>query len=153
MALVRYSPVRELLDVERQFNKMFNTLGSRFGLTERNSDEEYENAVWMPLTDVFEDTDSYFIKADLPGVKKDDVKISYSDGTLSISGERSQEKESKETKFHRLERSFGRYYRSFNLPKEIKNDKIEAQFENGQLNVKIPKADEVKPKQIDIKVK
>ena len=153
MALVRYSPVRELMDFERQFNKMFNTLGSRFGLTERNFDEEYENAVWMPLTDVFEDSENYFIKADLPGVKKDNVKISYTDGMLSISGERSQAKESKDTKFHRLERSFGRYYRSFNLPKEIKNDKIEAEFENGQLNVKIPKADEVKPKQIDIKVK
>jgi HSP20 family protein len=107
----------------------------------------------MPLTDIYENNDNYYIKADLPGVKKGDVKISYNDGTLSISGERAQEKETKETKYHRVERSFGKYYRSFNLPKEIKNDKIEAEFVDGQLNVTIPKAEEVKPKQIDIKIK
>jgi HSP20 family protein len=153
MTLVKFNPARELLNVEREFNKMFNTLGNRFSLTKRDTDEEYENAVWMPLTDIYENNDNYYIKADLPGVKKGDVKISYNDGTLSISGERAQEKETKETKYHRVERSFGKYYRSFNLPKEIKNDKIEAEFVDGQLNVTIPKAEEVKPKQIDIKIK
>ena len=152
MTLVKFNPVRDLLDVEREFNKMFNTLGSRFGLLRKDVDEEYENAVWMPLTDIYEDNDNYYIKADLPGIKKGDVKISYSDGNLSISGERVQEKETKDAKFHRIERSFGKYYRSFNLPKEIKEDKIEAEFKDGQLNITIPKADEVKPKEIEIKV-
>ena len=152
MALVKFSPVRELLDVERQFNRMFNTLGNRFGLTERNSDDEYENAVWMPLTDVAEDNDNYYLKADLPGIKKDDVKISYTNGNLSISGERAQEKETKEKQFHRIERSYGKYYRSFRLPEKIKEDKINAEFKDGQLNITIPKAEEVKPKEIAIKV-
>jgi HSP20 family protein len=152
MAFVKFSPVRELLDVERQFNKMFNTLGNRFGLSERNSDDEYENAVWMPLTDIAEDNDNYYLKADLPGIKKDDVKISCTNGSLSISGERAQEKESKEKQYHRIERSYGKYYRSFRLPEKIKEDKINAEFKDGQLNVTIPKAEEVKPKEIAIKV-
>jgi HSP20 family protein len=106
----------------------------------------------MPLTDVYEDKDNYIIKADLPGIKKDDVKISYTDGQLEISGERVQEKETKDTKWHRMERSFGKYYRSFTLPKEIKQDNIKAEFKDGQLTILIPKSEEEKPKQIEIKV-
>jgi len=152
MTLVKFNPVRELLDVEREFNKMFNSLGNRFGLSNKEDNEEYENAVWMPLTDIYEDKDNYFIKADLPGVKKDNLKISYIDGTLSLSGERSEEKETNDLKSHRIERSYGKYYRSFNLPKEIKEDNIKAEFKDGQLTVTVPKADEVKPKEIEIKV-
>lgn len=152
MALVRFNPVRDLLDVEREFNKLFTTFGSRFGDSKKDSDAEYENAVWMPLTDIFEDKESYKIKADLPGIKKNEVKISYSKGELSISGERMQEDEIKDSKCHRIERTFGRYYRSFTLPKEIKEDKIKAEFKDGQLTVIIPKADEVKPKEIEISV-
>jgi HSP20 family protein len=153
MTLVKFNPVRDLIDVEREFNKMFNTLGSRFGIAHKETlDKEYDNAVWMPLTDISEDKDKFYLKADLPGIKKEDVKISYADGTISISGERSQEKETKDKKFHRIERSYGKYYRSFNIPTEIKDDKINAEFKNGQLTITIPKADEVKPKEIDIKV-
>lgn len=153
MTLVKFNPVRDLLDVEREFNRMFNSLGSRFGITrKRDDDEEYDNAVWMPLTDVSEDNDNFYLKADLPGIKKEDVKISFADGAISISGERSQEKETKDKKFHRIERSYGKYYRSFNIPTDIKADKIKAEFKDGQLTVTIPKADEVKPKEIDIKV-
>lgn len=153
MTLVRFNPARELLDLEREFNKMFSSFGNRFGLSKKdNADDEYENAVWVPLTDVSEDNDNYYLKADLPGIKKEDVKISYSDGSLSISGERTQEKETKDKKFHRIERSYGKYYRSFSIPKEIKEDKIKADFTDGQLNITIPKAEEVKPKEISIKV-
>jgi len=153
MAIVRFNPVRDLLNVEREFNRMFRSMEDRFGLSKKEDyDEEYENAVWMPLTDIYEDRDEYKIKADLPGIKKDDVKISFSDGKLSISGERNQAKENKDAKSHRIERTFGKYYRSFTLPKEIKEDKIKADFKDGQLTVTIPKAEEVKPKEIDIKV-
>ena len=152
MAIVRFNPVRDLLDVEREFNRMFSNLGSRFGIAKKDGDEEYENAVWMPLTDIYEDKDNYKIKADLPGIKKNDVKISFSNGELSISGERAQEQETKDGKCHRAERTFGRYFRSFTLPKEIKEDKIKAEFKDGQLTVTIPKADEVKPKEIEISV-
>ena len=153
MTLVKFNPTRDLLSVEREFNRMFNSLGSRFGITHKGDiDEEYDNAVWMPLTDISEDNENFYLRADLPGIKKEDVKISYTDGTISISGERAQEKETKEKKFHRIERSYGKYYRSFNVPTEIKEDKIKAEFKGGQLTITIPKADEVKPKEIDIKV-
>ena len=153
MTLVKFNPTRDLLNVEIEFNRMFNTLGSRFGKTHKGEiDEEYDNSVWTPLTDISEDNENFYLKADLPGIKKEDVKISYTDDTISISGERSQEKETKEKKFHRIERSYGKYYRSFNVPTEIKEDKIKAEFKDGHLTITIPKADEVKPKEIDIKV-
>ena len=106
----------------------------------------------MPLTDIYEDKDNYIIKADLPGLKKDDVKISYNNGQLEISGERTQEQEIKDAKCHRIERSFWKYYRSFTIPKEIKDEKIKAEFKDGQLTITIPKAEDVKPKEIEIKV-
>jgi HSP20 family protein len=153
MAIIRFNPVRDLLNVEREFNRMFKSMEDRFSLSKKEDvDDEYENAVWMPLTDIYEDKNDYKIKADLPGIKKDDVKISFSDGKLSISGERALEEESKDSKCHRIERTFGKYYRSFTLPKEIKEDKIKADFKDGQLTVTIPKADEVKPKEIKIKI-
>ena len=153
MAIVRFNPARDLLNVEREFNRMFKSIDDSFGfLKKEDSDDEYENAVWMPLTDVYEDKDDYKITADLPGIKKEDVKISVSDGKLSISGERKQEEETKDAKYHRIERTFGKYYRSFTLPKEIKEDNIKADFKDGQITVTIPKAEEVKPKEIAIKV-
>ena len=153
MSIVRFNPVRDLLSVEREFNRLFKTFDERFGIR-RGDDQEngYENAVWTPLTDIYEDKDNFTIKADLPGLKKDDVKISYTDGQLVISGERLQEKETKDAKWHRVERSFGKYFRFFSLPKEIKQDNIKAEFKDGQLTITIPKAEEVKPKEIEIKV-
>lgn len=154
MTLVKFNPMRDLVDFEREFNKMFNTFENRFGISRSKDEEnEYENAVWMPLTDIFEDKDKYTLKLDLPGIKKDDVKISFVDGRLSISGERTQESEQKDSKCHRIERSFGRYYRSFNLPEHVQSDKINAEFKDGQLTISVPKAEEAKPKEIEIKVK
>ena len=153
MTFAKFNPVKDLLDVEREFNRIFNSMGNRFEVTRKEGfEEEFDNAVWMPLTDIAEDNDSYYLKVDLPGIKKQDVKISYIDGNLSISGERVQDKEAKDKKIHRIERSYGKYYRSFNIPKEIKDDKIKAEFKDGQLTITIPKADEVKPKEIDINV-
>ena len=153
MTLVKFNPMRDLVDVEREFGKMFNALENRFGISRSKVNEEYENAVWMPLTDIYEDKDSFTLKLDLPGIKKEDVKISFVDGKLSISGERVQENESKDAKCHRIERSYGKYYRSFNLPENIVSDKINAEFKDGQLTIGIPKAEEAKPKEIEIKVK
>ena len=154
MALVKWNPSKELLSIEREFNRMFNSFSNRFGFGNGDDvDKEYENAVWSPLSDIYEDKENYVLTLDLPGIKKDNVKISYVDGQLNISGERKQEKESKDGTYHRVERSYGKYFRSFSLPKEIKNDKIDAEFKDGQLTITVPKAEEVKPKEIDIKVK
>lgn len=154
MTLVKFNPMRDLVDFEREFNRMFNSLENRFGISKsKDSEHEYENAVWMPLTDIYEDKDKYTLRLDLPGTKKEDVKISYVDGRLSIGGERIQESEQKDAKCHRIERSFGKYYRSFNLPEHIQADKINAEFKDGQLTITVPKAEEAKPKEIEIKVK
>jgi HSP20 family protein len=154
MTLVKFNPMRDLVDFEREFNRMFNSLEGRFGISKSNeNDNAYENAVWMPLTDIYEDKDKYSFKLDLPGIKKEDVKMSFVDGKLSISGERSQESEHKDSKCHRIERSFGKYYRSFNLPEHVQSEKINAEFKDGQLTISVPKPEEVKPKEIEIKVK
>jgi len=153
MAIVKWNPAKELLNVEREFNRFFNTFGRHFGISSGEIEEEFENAVWMPLTDIIEGKDNYVLKLDLPGVSKNDVKISYSDGQLMISGERKQEKESKDSKYHRVERSYGKYYRSFTLPQKIQEDKIDAEFKDGQLTITVPKSEEAKPKELDIKIK
>ena len=153
MTLVRFNPFRDLLNVEREFNRLSKTFDNRYGLSRRENDEEFDNAVWTPLTDVFEDDNKYELKMDLPGVSKDDLKLSFKNGELCISGERKQEKEEKNGQYHRIERTFGKYYRSFRLPELIKSDKIDAEFKDGQLTVSIPKAEEAKPKELEIKVK
>lgn len=153
MSIIRWNPARELLNMEREFNRLFNSFGKRLGIGESDFLDEYENAVWMPLTDIKEDKDNYYVMLDLPGVSKDDVKVSYSNGQLSVSGERKQEKEARDSKFQRVERVFGRYYRSFTLPQKIKEDKIEAEFKDGQLNITVPKSEEAKPKELEIKIK
>jgi len=154
MTLVKFNPMRDLVDFERELNRMFNSFENRFGISKsKDEDNEYENAVWMPLTDIYEDKEKYTLKLDLPGIKKEDVKISFVDGKLSISGERSQESEHKDSKCHRIERSFGKYYRSFNLPEHVQSEKINAEFKDGQLTISVPKVEETKPKEIEIKVK
>ncbi|MFH1196651.1 MAG: Hsp20/alpha crystallin family protein [bacterium] len=154
MTLVRFNPVRDLVNIEREFNKMFHQFENRFGMSRsKEVDEAYENAVWSPLADISEDKDKYMLQLDLPGVTKEDLKLTIKDGQLCVSGERKYEKETKEKQFHRVERTFGKYYRSFTLPESVKEDKIEAEFKDGQLHINIPKSEEAKPKELEIKVK
>ena len=155
MAIVRWNPMRDLMSMEREFNKIFNSLERKFGFDgdNGNGNEEFENAVWMPMTDILEDENQYYLNLDLPGIKKEDVKINYTNGQLSISGERKQETIEKNTKYHRAERSYGKYYRSFTLPQKINENDINAEFKDGQLKISIPKSEEAKPKQIEIKIK
>jgi HSP20 family protein len=154
MAIVRWNPSKDLLNIEREFNRMFNSFNKSFGFGDSDDElAEYENAVWAPLTDISEDEDNFVLKLDLPGIKKENVKINYENGQLSISGERKHEFEKKNAKFHRVERSYGKYFRSFNLPSKIQEDKIDAEFKDGQLTITVPKSEEAKPKQIEVKVK
>jgi HSP20 family protein len=153
MTLVKWNPARELLNVEREFNKLFNTFNQRFGFDDSKMNEELENAVWSPLTDISENKDQYILKMDLPGVSKENLKLSFHDGELIISGERKQEKEDKDSKYHRIERTYGKYFRSFTLPQTIQADKINAEFKDGQLTITVPKSEEAKPKELEIKVK
>jgi HSP20 family protein len=108
---------------------------------------------WFPAVDVFEDKDSLLVKAELPGLKKEDIEISLHDGYLNLSGERKQEEKHEGTDVYRSERWVGRFHRSISLPCSVEADKIKATYNEGVLTVALPKAEEAKPKQIPISVK
>jgi HSP20 family protein len=105
-----------------------------------------------PAVDIYEDKDNYFVKAELPGMKKEDIEVSLHDGSLSISGERKSEQKWEDAEVHRAERFFGRFQRTVALPSPVEAGKIKAQYKDGILTVTLPKAEEAKPKQIDVQV-
>src|SRR5437870_9275255 len=131
-----------------------NRLSTLFGRPFRrtNGREEITLPEWTPLADITEDEKEYLIKAELPEVKKDEVKVAVENGVLTISGERKFEKEQKNKKYHRVERAYGSFVRSFTLPDGAEADKVNAEFKDGVLKVHLPKSEEVKPKQIEVKV-
>lgn len=152
MQLTRWDPFREMDDFT---DRLSRALGGRLlrplepkGLME----EGLVNVDWAPLVDVEETDKEYLIKAELPEVRKEDVKVTIEDGVLSIEGERRQEKEEKTRKIHRIERSFGKFIRRFTVPSEAENAKVAAEFKDGLLYVHVPKSPVVKPKAIEIKV-
>ena len=107
---------------------------------------------WTPSVDIKETKDAFVVKGELPGVEKDDVDISIDDNVLVIRGEKKVETESDEDKKHRKECLYGSFERSFSLPKQVDVNKVEATFNNGVLKLNIPKAEEVKPKQIQVQI-
>jgi HSP20 family protein len=145
MALVRWDPVRELdslqTDMNRLFDRFFGTPTGGNGISGRR---------WIPAMDLTETEDSLVLRADLPGVEEEDVQIEVKDGVLQISGERKDEREEKGEGFHRVERSFGRFSRALNLPDGVDPDKVEANFDNGVLEVRIPKPEETQPTRVRI---
>jgi HSP20 family protein len=116
-------------------------------------DEDIASSLWTPAVDIAETANEYVVKVELPGVNKNDVKITTQDNILTIRGEKKEEKETKESNFHRVERSYGSFQRSFPLPGSIKNDKIEASYKDGILEILLPKAEESKTRTIEVKVK
>jgi len=107
---------------------------------------------WTPAFDVYEDKDNFYVRAELPGMKKEDIELSMHNGSLSISGERKSDEKLKEAEVYRTERFFGRFQRTITLPTQVAVDKIKAQYQDGLLSVTLPKAEEAKPKHIDVKV-
>ena len=105
---------------------------------------------WSPTIDVLEDKDNYFILAELPGLKREDIKVSLEDGTLTISGERKVEKRTEETSVHRVERFSGRFERSVTLPATVSAEKVKATYTDGVLTLTLPKTEQAKPKRIDV---
>jgi HSP20 family protein len=145
--LTRWEPLGEM----EEFQNRLSTLFSR-PLRRGNGREEITLPEWTPLADITEDEKEYLIKADLPGMKKEDVKVTVENGVLIISGERQFEKEEKKRKYHRVERGYGTFMRSFTLPDDADGDKIKAEFKNGLLTVHLPKSEHAKPKQIEVNV-
>ncbi|HEX5550808.1 MAG TPA: Hsp20/alpha crystallin family protein [Nitrospira sp.] len=147
MTLVRWDPFRELEDMSERLNRVF----SRPSL--RNSGKENLTvADWMPTVDISETEGEYLIKAELPEVRKEDVKVTVENGVLTLQGERRQEKEEKGKRFHRVERSYGSFVRSFTLPESVDESSVKAEYKDGVLNLHLPKSERVKPKAIDVKV-
>ena len=147
-ALTSWNPLRELGSLENRLDRLF-------GLTSpsRNGEKEAMTvSQWTPLVDIIEDNNEYLVKAELPELKKEEVKVNVENGELTISGERKSEKEEKGKKFHRIERSYGSFLRSFTLPESVNADKVSAEFKDGVLSVHLPKDEKAKPKSIEVKV-
>ena len=146
--MTRWNPFKELEEMEQRLSTY---LGRPAARTETGQ-EAMTVAEWSPLVDITEDDKEYLIKADLPDVKKEDVKLTVQDDVMSISGERKYEKEAKGKKYHRVERTYGSFLRSFTVPDDADGNKVSAEFKEGVLNVHLPKSEKAKPKSIEVKV-
>jgi len=129
--------------MNRLFDDFFGRLPMRTEGMER---------MWAPNVDVSETKDNIIVTAEIPGMTKDDIKVTFNENTLTLSGEKKQEKEEKDADYHRIERSYGSFTRSFDLPTTVQFDKIKANYKDGVLQVTMPKSEEVKPKEIPIAV-
>jgi len=148
MNMTVWNPLREM---ENMLGRYTHATGRDIGTGDIDADLGF--AKWAPTVDIEENDDSYLIRADVPGVDKKDIDVHLENGVLSITGEKHVEKETgKGTKYHRTERYSGSFARRFTLPNTIKADKVDATYRDGVLSLKIPKAEESKPKAIEIKV-
>ena len=148
MALVRWEPVRELTTLQNEMNRLFSTF---FDNPAGNGANGTSLRRWVPAMDLVETEDHFVLKADLPGLGEDDVSIEIRDNALTVSGERKAEHESRERGWYRVERQFGRFSRSLTLPEGVDADRVEAEFDKGVLQVRIPKPEERKPRRVSIK--
>jgi HSP20 family protein len=156
MALVRWSQQSDLptfptdvLTMQREINRMFDSF-FRSGWIE---DTGLAPSSWSPATDIVENKDGYLVKVELPGMSKDDVKITMQDNQLTIRGEKKQEKEGKDEGYHRVERSYGAFQRCFTLPSAVDASKIDASFKDGILSVTLPRSEAAQPKTIEVKAR
>ena len=159
MSIIRWNPLREvaawhpvndlateIMNMQQEIDRTFN--GFMGGLV-----DEGPTSKLLPAVDVVEHENEYVVQVELPGVNKEEVKITVQNDILTIRGEKHQEKESKSKNYHRVERSFGSFHRSFTLPSSVQSDKIEATYQNGILTIHLPKVAEAKPKEIEVQVK
>ena len=145
MTLTKWKPMTDLLSIHGEMNRLFDDF-----FTPRPLHRRLLEDVWHPSVDVAENADGIIITAELPGMTEDDVDISIIDSVLTLGGEKKQEKEIKEDSYHRIERSYGKFQRFFNLPTSIKSGDVKATFKDGILTINIPKTEEAKPKKIEI---
>ena len=145
MNLVTYDPLRELRSLQDEVNRVFSSSFSR------GSDNEMMRGAWSPTVDIYENKDQIVLEAELPGMKPEDVNISVENNVLTIHGERKFEKKDEKDNFHRVERSYGSFTRSFTLPPTVSSEAADAVFENGILRLTLAKREEAKPRKIEIK--
>ena len=144
MALIRWEPARELTTLQSEMNRLFNSFFEGNG--------EASPRRWTPAMDLVEAEDHLVLRADLPGLSEEDVNIEVQDNVLTVSGERTTEREEKREGYYRMERAFGNFSRSMTLPEGVDAEKIQASFDKGVLEVRIPKPEERKPRRISIGV-
>jgi HSP20 family protein len=147
--LITWNQLREMEEAQNRFIPFMGRFSNRIGNGETHS---LTVADWSPEVDISEDDRGYLLKADLPEMKKDDVRVTVEDGILCVSGERKSEKEDQKRKFHRIERSFGNFRRSFTLPEDADSTKVTADFRDGVLKVRLPTTARPKSKAIEVKV-
>ena len=150
MAIVRWEPFRELATLQNEMNRLFNSAFDAPATGPGNGGSTLRR--WMPAMDLVETDDHFVLRADLPGLSEDDVKIEVEDGVLTLSGERRAEHESSKEGYHRVERAFGAFSRSLSLPQGVDPEAVSANFDRGVLEVRIPKPEERKPRRISIDV-
>jgi HSP20 family protein len=148
MALIRWEPARELQSLQHEVNRLFGTFFDSPTVAVNGG----SLSRWIPPVDLVEEGDHYVLRADLPGVKEGDVNVEVEDGVLTVSGQRKSEHEQRTQGYHRIERASGAFRRSLTLPKGVDADSVEARFDNGVLDVRIPKPEEHKPRKIAISV-
>jgi HSP20 family protein len=146
--ITRWDPFQEL---QNWGERMSRLIGSDRAPARRGEEEGLAYGTWMPPVDIVEGKDKIQLKVELPGFKEDQVNLTVEDGLLTIRGERKFNRESKEENYHRIERSYGSFVRSFTLPNSVEQNRIQATFSDGMLNIDMPKREETKPKQIQIK--
>ena len=144
--LVRFSPSTEMRRLQREIDTLFES----FFPAREGTRGELEQTGWAPRVDLEEREDAYVMHLDVPGINKEDLEINFQDGTLSISGERKLEQSQERGNFVRVERAYGRFYRAFTLPQTINPESIQANYENGVLTIHVEKAEERKPRRIEV---
>ena len=147
MAIVRYNPFRDLRTIQEQMNRLIDQAWNR------ESGEDIREGAWQPPVDIYEDESSVIIKAELPDVDQKDIEVKIEDNTLILRGERKQDNSIRKENYHRIERFFGSFQRSFALPLTIDRENVKASCEKGVLTIILPKKEETKPKQINVEVK
>jgi HSP20 family protein len=150
MAIVRWEPFRDLVSLQERMNRLFDE--SFRGVARGSGEEDWVGGAWAPAVDIYEQNGNIVLKAELPGIDPKDVDVRVENNILTLRGERKLEKEVKRESYHRVERSYGTFTRSFTLPSAIDTEKIKAEYKDGVLQMTLPAKEEARPKQISINV-
>src|SRR5438105_13925115 len=145
MAVVRWDPFRDLNMLQDRMNRLFDDAGRW-----RNDGEPAATTTWSPAVDIFETEGEIVVKAEVPGMERKDITLNLEKNVLTLKGERGFEKEAKDENYHRIERSYGAFSRSFSIPATVDEEKIRADYKDGVLNIVLPKKEQARPKQIKI---
>jgi len=145
MAIVRWDPFRDLNMLQDRMNRLFDDAGRPW-----RTDEPAATTSWSPSVDIFETEGEIVVKAELPGMDRKDIQLNLENNVLSLRGERKFQKETKDDNYHRIERSYGVFSRSFSIPATVDEERIRADYKDGVLKIVLPKKDQAKPKQIKI---